>query len=256
VLLSVAVAVFASYASLLVSQQVLAAPTSRRRHLWITVGGLCLGMGIWAMHFVGMLALSLPCSTSYDATVTFLSTIPGILASLLAIRMISRRELPAGKLAASGLLVGAGIGAMHYSGMAAMRLTGLIRYDAQLFLLSIVVAVALATLALWIRLRLQSWRSNWRAWANPVSAVVMGLAVSGMHYTAMAATYFIREGDPVAASGLTPTFLAAVVLAATSLIVVVTIVATYLGHRNLSSLRRSYRLMAGLLAGMGRWSPG
>ena len=250
-LLSVAVAVFASYASLLVSQQVLAAPTSRRRHLWITVGGLCLGMGIWAMHFVGMLALSLPCSTSYDATVTFLSTIPGILASLLAIRMISRRELPAGKLAASGLLVGAGIGAMHYSGMAAMRLTGLIRYDAQLFLLSIVVAVALATLALWIRLRLQSWRSNWRAWANPVSAVVMGLAVSGMHYTAMAATYFIREGDPVAASGLTPTFLAAVVLAASGLIVVVTIVATYLDHRNLSSLRRSYRLMAGLLAGWG-----
>jgi diguanylate cyclase (GGDEF)-like protein/PAS domain S-box-containing protein len=251
VLLSVAVAVFASYASLLVSQQVLAVATARLRHVWIAVGGLCLGMGIWAMHFVGMLALSLPCSTSYDATVTFLSTIPGILASLLAIRMISRRELPAGKLAASGLLVGAGIGTMHYSGMAAMRLTGLIRYDAQLFLLSIVVAVALATLALWIRLRLRSWRSNLRAWANPVSAVVMGLAVSGMHYTAMAATYFIREGDPTAASGLAPTFLAAVVLAATSLIVVVTIVATYLGHRNLSSLRRSYRLMAGLLAGWG-----
>jgi diguanylate cyclase (GGDEF)-like protein/PAS domain S-box-containing protein len=248
VLLSVSVAVFASYASLLVSQQVLAAATARLRRLWITVGGICLGMGIWAMHFVGMLALSLPCSTSYDPAITFLSTIPGILASLLAIRMISRRELPAGKLAASGLLVGAGIGAMHYSGMAAMRLVGLIRYDAKLFLLSIVVAVVLATLALWIRLRLQSWRTNWRAWANPVSALVMGLAVSGMHYTAMAATYFIREGDPaVAASGLAPSFLAAVVLAATSLIVVVTIVAAYLGHRRLSLLRRSYRLMAGLL---------
>ena len=250
VLLSVAVAVFASYASLLVSQQVSAAATTRLRVLWITVGGLCLGMGIWAMHFVGMLALSLPCSTSYDATITFLSTIPGILASLLAIRMISRRELPAGTLAASGLLVGAGIGAMHYSGMAAMRLTGLIRYDAKLFLLSVVVAVALATLALWIRLRLQSWRSNWRVWANPVSAVVMGLAVSGMHYTAMAATYFIRDGDPGSATpGLAPSFLAAVVLAATSLIVVVTIVAAYLGHRNLSSLRRSSRRLAGLLTG-------
>jgi diguanylate cyclase (GGDEF)-like protein/PAS domain S-box-containing protein len=114
------------------------------------------------------------------------------------------------------------------------------------------VAVALATLALWIRLRLQSWQSQWRAWANPVSAVVMGLAVSGMHYTAMAATYFIRDGDlAAAASGLAPAFLAAIVLAATSLIIVVTIVATYLGNRNLSSLRRSYRLMAGLLAGWG-----
>jgi diguanylate cyclase (GGDEF)-like protein/PAS domain S-box-containing protein len=252
VLLSVVVAIFASYASLLVSQQVLASATSRLRRLWIAVGGVCLGMGIWAMHFVGMLALSLPCSTSYDTTTTFLSTIPGILASLLAIRMISRHELSGIKLAASGLLVGAGIGAMHYSGMAAMRLTGLIRYDAELFLVSILVAVALATLALWIRLRLQSWQSQWRAWANPVSAVVMGLAVSGMHYTAMAATYFIRDGDlAAAASGLAPAFLAAIVLAATSLIIVVTIVATYLGNRNLSSLRRSYRLMAGLLAGWG-----
>ncbi len=251
-LLSVAVAVFASYASLLVSQQVLAAVTARLRRLWIAIGGLCLGMGIWAMHFVGMLALSLPCSTNYDSMTTFLSTIPGILASLLAIRMISRREISATKLAASGLLVGAGIGAMHYSGMAAMRLAGMIRYDAKLFVLSIIVAVALATLALWIRLHLLGWQSRWRAWANPVSAVVMGLAVSGMHYTAMAATYFIRDdASTVAASGLAPTFLAAVVLAATSLIVVVTIVAAYLGHRNLSSLRRSYRLMAGLLAGWG-----
>ena len=249
VLLSVVVAIFASYASLLVSQQVLASVTLRLRGLWIAAGGVCLGMGIWAMHFVGMLALNLPCSTSYDTTTTFLSTIPGILASLLAIRMISRQELSGIKLAASGLLVGAGIGAMHYSGMAAMRLTGLIRYDAKLFLLSILVAVALATLALWIRLRLQSWQSQWRVWANPVSAVVMGLAVSGMHYTAMAATYFIRDGDLTAASGLAPTFLAAIVLAATSLIVVVTIAATYLGNRNLSSLRGSYRLMAGLLAG-------
>lgn len=75
VTLSLVVAIFASYAALLVSQYV-ATTTAIRRRLWITGGSLCLGTGIWAMHFVGMLAFTLPCTTSYDATLTLLSTIP------------------------------------------------------------------------------------------------------------------------------------------------------------------------------------
>ena len=252
VALSIVVAVFASYASLLVSQHILVSAAGETRRLWVTVGGLCLGVGIWAMHFVGMLAFSLPCSSSYDAAVTSLSTIPGILAGILAIRVISRRVMSRAQLAGGGLLIGTGIAAMHYSGMAAMRLDGLIRYDARLFVLSIVVAVALATLALWSRFRLQAWQTRWNAGATIASAVVLGLAVSGMHYTAMAATYFIRDGDSaVVSSGITPAFLAAVVLVATSLIVVVTIVATYVGNRNLLSLRRSYRLIGTLVVGWG-----
>ena len=144
--LSVIVAIFASYAALLVSQHVATVALAKTRHLWIAGGSLCLGIGIWAMHFVGMLAFSLPCSTSYDASLTFLSTIPGILASAFALKIISRRELSRSQLALGGLLIGAGIGAMHYSGMAAMRLNGLIRYDIKLFALSIVVAILLATL--------------------------------------------------------------------------------------------------------------
>ena len=250
--LSVATAIFASYASLLVSHQVSSSATAARRRQWVAVGGLCLGIGIWAMHFVGMLAFSLPCASSYDATITALSTIPGILASTLAIRIISRREISAARLAAGGLLIGAGIGAMHYSGMAAMRLDGLIRYDTRLFLTSFLVAIALATLALSIKFRLQRWPSRWSRWATGASAVVMGLAVSGMHYTAMAATYFIRQDDFAAVTaGMTPTFLASIVLVATSLIVVVTIVATYVGSQNLFSLRRSYKLIGALLAAWG-----
>lgn len=90
--LSIIVAIFASYASLLVSQHVSAARTAAIRRMWTAAGGLCLGAGIWAMHFVGMLAFSLPCSSSYDVAATLLSTIPGILASTLALRIISRRE--------------------------------------------------------------------------------------------------------------------------------------------------------------------
>ena len=248
--LSVTVAVFASYAALLVSQHISNTAQTRIRQLWTSIGGLCLGIGIWAMHFIGMLAFSLPCTSSYNATGTLLSTIPGILASILALKIISRRVLSLRQLTMGGLLIGVGIGTMHYAGMAAMRLDGLIRYDTPLFLLSILVAIALATLALWIKFRLQSLPARWNKWATIASAVVMGLAVSGMHYTAMAAAYFIRDGDvsPTHA-GIAPAFLASIVLMATCLIVVVTIVATYVEKSNLVSLGRSYKLIGVLVVG-------
>lgn len=248
--LSIIIATFASYASLLVSQHISNATTATVRRLWIAGGGLCLGIGIWAMHFVGMLAFSLPCSSSYEPTITFLSTIPSIFASILALKIISRRELSHVQLVIGGLLIGSGIGAMHYSGMAAMRLNGLIRYDIKLFLLSILVAIVLATFALWIRFRLQSWQVRWNTWVTIASAMVMGLAVSGMHYTAMAAAYFIRDGDTTSVpSGIDPAFLSAIVLSATSLIVVLTIIATYVGKRNLLSFGRNYRLIGVLIIG-------
>ncbi|MEN6587127.1 MAG: EAL domain-containing protein [Sulfuricella sp.] len=250
--LSIAVAIFASYASLLVSQYVSTTTTDTTRRLWVVVGGQCLGIGIWAMHFVGMLAFSLPCASSYDATITFLSTVPGILASTLAIKIISRREISHLRLATGGLLIGAGIGAMHYSGMAAMRLNGLIRYDIKLFFLSIVVAIVLAMLALWIRFRLQSLQARWNTLVTIISAVVLGLAVSGMHYTAMAAAYFIRgDASSIVDPGMSPTFLAAVVLALTCVIIVVTIAATYVGRPNLLTFGRSYKLIGLLILG---WS--
>ncbi|HUX92035.1 MAG TPA: PAS domain S-box protein [Gallionellaceae bacterium] len=211
-----------------------------------------MGLGIWSMHFVGMLAFKLPCSSSYSPVITLLSTIPGILAAILAIKIISRRELSPAQLVISGLLIGAGIGAMHYSGMAAMKLNGLIRYDLKLFLLSIAVAIVLGTLALWIKFRLQSLPTRWNTGVTILSAVVMGLAVSGMHYTAMLAAYFIRDdGTAIIDSGIAPTFLASIVLIATSLIIVVTLVATYVGRPGLTSLGKSYKLIALLLAGWG-----
>ena len=248
VVLSIAIATFASFAALLVSRQVSTVVKVAARRWWTLIGGLCLGLGIWAMHFVGMLAFSLPCSTSYDPVITMLSTIPGILASVLAIHIISRNDMLSHvRLIVGGLLIGAGIGAMHYSGMAALRLNGLIRYDVKLFLLSIVVAVLLAMLALWIRLGAKSCGTSRCMW---LSATVMGLAVSGMHYTAMTAAYFIREGDPSATTqGISPFFLAAIVLSVTSLMVVMTIVATLVKRLNLSKFWRFYRLLGLLIAG-------
>jgi diguanylate cyclase (GGDEF)-like protein/PAS domain S-box-containing protein len=249
VILSVVAAIFASYAALLVSQHVAGIASRPRRRAWLLVGGSCLGLGIWAMHFVGMLAFTLPCTSSYDYRITLLSTLPGMLAGTLALSKISHREITGRELATGGLLLGAGIGAMHYSGMAAMHLDGMIQYDLRLFLLSLVVAVALATLALWTKFRVQSLHAGWRSHAPLISAAVMGLAVAGMHYTAMAAAYFIRAGDnPEVDSQIGATFLATIVLFATSLIIVVTIVATYVGKHKLFSFERSYKLV-GLAVG-------
>lgn len=245
VTLSVAVAIFSSYAALLVSNNIVQCKRPLTRRLWLAGGSLCLGIGIWAMHFIGMLAFNLPCSSSYDARLTLLSMVPGILASMLALSLISRHDISNLKLVAGGVLLGSGIGAMHYAGMAAMRIDGMIRYDVRLFLISILVAVVLAILALWINFRLNARRSVWNRWSSFFSALVMGLAVSGMHYTAMAAAYFIRVDTPAGSSaGMSPDFLTGIVLAASCLIIIVTIVATFVRKSNLISLGRAYKTIA------------
>jgi diguanylate cyclase (GGDEF)-like protein/PAS domain S-box-containing protein len=252
VCLSVFVAVVASYAALMVSHHAMTLRQEKVKRLWFVGGGLCLGMGIWAMHFVGMLAFSLPCSSNYDPVGTFLSMIPSILASALAIKIISQKEISNSQLAIGGLLLGVGIGAMHYAGMAAMHLNGFIRYNFNLFLLSLFVAVALATFALWIKFRLLSNQIRPNHSGTIISAIIIGFAASGMHYTAMASAYFIRDGDiTIDSSGITPTYLALIVLAATLLIVVLTIVLTFIGKTNFVSFSRSYKLIGFLVFGWG-----
>lgn len=248
VTLSIAIAILASYAALLVSRQVGQSNTKTTGYIWMLIGGLCLGLGIWSMHFVGMLAFSLPCSTSYDPFITGLSTIPGILASVLAIRLISRTDRPSlSRLLVGGVLIGSGIGTMHYTGMAALRLNGLIRYDITLFLLSIFVAVLLAMLALWLQFGNRRYGTGRCSW---LSALVLGLAVSGMHYTAMTAAYFVRGDEAVAsAQGMSSTFLAAIVLSITSLIVVATIASTLISKLKLKAHGRFYRRVGLLIAG-------
>ncbi len=249
VLMSVLVASAAAYAALLVSQSMASAMTVASRRLWLLAGSLCLGFGVWAMHFVGMLAFSLPCSTGYDVGITLLSVLPSVVASALALSIISRPSVSARQIAWGGLLLGAGIGGMHYSGMTALRLEGLVRYHLGLFLLSVLVAVALATLAIWLKFRLQQWADSWERWRLPASALVLGLAVSAMHYTAMAAAYFLREGDSSTVdSVLAPNFLAAIVLVVSLGLIVVTVAATYAAKPSLRSLSQSYLIMAALIA--------
>jgi diguanylate cyclase (GGDEF)-like protein/PAS domain S-box-containing protein len=227
VILSVLIAIFASLAALDVADRMRETKSRALKFGWLAFGALALGGGIWAMHFIGMLALQLPCRVSYDAVITLWSILPGILASGVAIEMIRHAKLTQSRLFVGSLLLGAGIGTMHYTGMAALHIDGLVRYNPQLFLISLVVAVALAFVALQIRYYVSS-----RYWRMPVAATVMGCAISGMHYTAMAATYFLREGDGgIPDSALRPTLMAAIVGVATSMLIAlalsVTVAARY-----------------------------
>ncbi|WP_412481087.1 MHYT domain-containing protein [Azonexus sp. IMCC34839] len=230
VAVSLAVAIFSCFAALRVSDLVAELPAGMARRKWLTAGGMTMGVGIWTMHFVGMLAFKLPCAVNYSPWLTAASVVPGILACILALRLVARSHTGLRAMLLGGLLIGLGIGTMHYSGMAAMRLDGVVRYDRTLFLLSVVVAVLLAVLALWAKLRLLP-RLVDKRWQNVLAALILGGAISGMHYTAMAAAYFIRDNESSGVpSALTPTLLAAT-LALTTLSMVIVTMAAVLARR-------------------------
>jgi PAS domain S-box-containing protein len=206
VALSLVVAIFSSWMGLQITGQ--ASASRAHRAIVLGSGSLALGAGVWAMHFIGMLAFDLCTRVEYDPAITILSNLPSIGASFVALSLIGRERLGGWSLLAGGVLVGAGIGAMHYAGMSGMRMGLELRYDPLMFSLSIVVAVVLATLALWIRFGLSSVHRLSESRRLLIAAVVMGCAVTGMHYTAMEAARFVGRVAPGASGSSNSSFLA------------------------------------------------
>jgi PAS domain S-box-containing protein len=207
VALSVLIAIFSSWMGLQIAGQ--ASANRAQRSIVLLTGSLALGSGVWAMHFIGMLAFDLCTRVDYDPATTILSILPSIGASFVALSLIGRTRLGGWALLGGGVLVGAGIGAMHYTGMASMRMSLLLRYDPWMFALSIAVAVVLATLALWVRFGLRSFSAGLNeSRLLLVSAVVMGLAIAGMHYTGMAAARFVGAVAPGALGSSNSSFVA------------------------------------------------
>ncbi len=189
VFLSYAVATLASFTALhLASRVAVASPLSRR--IWIAGGAVAMGFGIWSMHFIGMLAMSLPISLSYDASVTGASGLVAIFASALALAIMGSNKLTVNRLAAGAVVMGAAICGMHYTGMAAIPVAPGIRYDWRLVALSAVVAVVASAVALWLVFFLTQRRNKTHAGWNLLAAAVLGSAICGMHYTGMAAAHF------------------------------------------------------------------
>jgi PAS domain S-box-containing protein len=243
---SVAIAVLAAFVALSISSRIAAGTTRWARYAWASAGAISMGGGIWSMHFVGMLAFSLPCGISYDPIGTVLSMLPGILASGIALGAISKPDNPGlTRLSVSAVLMGTGIGAMHYSGMAAMRPEALLRYNPALVAISVVVAVALAFVALSIRFQFRRGRSS-RTAATIFAASVMGCAVAGMHYTAMQASIFFPLPDaPNHSMALSPTLFALLITIFTVLIAASTLVAAFAGRQNELALSLSAEISRG-----------
>jgi diguanylate cyclase (GGDEF)-like protein/PAS domain S-box-containing protein len=149
-----------------------------------------MGTGTWVMHFIGLLALILPVPVSYNLTITLISILPAIFANSLVLWLKNQASLNFNRLLLCGVLLGGGIGTMHYTGMMAMEVNAGMYHIQSLFVLSLVVAICLATLALKVQSKVHSQRIySFQAY----SSVIMGLAISGMHYTAMEAVIFVES---------------------------------------------------------------
>jgi len=188
VLISLCVAILASYTALDLTGRI-ATAKGRAVYLWMGGGALAMGIGVWSMHFIGMLAFSLPIDLGYDLALTAFSLLIAVLSSGFALWLVSQPSLPWLQLAFGALIMGAGIAFMHYTGMAALRMLPGIDYDPALFGASLLIAVGASAAALWIAFRLRAHTPYVRQ-IRGLAAVVMGFAIVGMHYTGMAAANF------------------------------------------------------------------
>ena len=189
VFLSYLVAVTASHVTLLLAARV-RDPHSTSWKLWVVCGGFAMGIGIWSMHFVATLALRLPIQVMYDLSLTALSWIFAIVACGAAFVVLRRTTGRHHEFLLPGALIGIGIAAMHYTGDASMRLSPGISYEPLLFVASVLIAMGAATAALWIAFHLAKQKA---VFTNFGAALVMGAAVVGMHFTAVAAARFAPD---------------------------------------------------------------
>ena len=202
VLLSVFIAMLASYAALDLGGRVTAA-RGISRFSWLSCGALALGLGIWSMHYVGMEAFHLPVPVKYHWPTVLLSMIAAVLASAVALFVVSRKTMSRSSVVVGALLMGGGIAAMHYIGMESMRLAAMCSYSAGTFALSILLAVIISAVAIYLAFTLRAVADSGVSWRKIGSASLMGLAIPTMHYVGMAAVTF--HAAPLAAADLAHT---------------------------------------------------
>jgi PAS domain S-box-containing protein len=195
VALSVLIAMFASYAALDLAGRITAAG-GWTRAVWLLGGAGAMGTGIWSMHYIGMLAFILPIPVAYHWPTVLLSLFAAILASAIALYVVSRQKMGASRAAAGSVLMGGGIASMHYIGMAAMRLSAICHFNSFLVVLSVVFAVSISLAALWITFHFRDEKTGIGR-EKLAGAAVMGAAIPVMHYTGMAAASFTPSGMPM-----------------------------------------------------------
>ncbi len=213
--LSILIAMFASFTALSLAGRVRAS-TGWARGTWLAAASLALGGGIWAMHFVAMLALSMPgMEMDYDLPLTILSLGIALLFTGAGFAVMNWERVSRIRVVVAGLLMGSGVVTMHYVGMAAMRMPATLSYERTWLAASVLIAIGAATAAVWLASR------DHNVWHRLVAAVVMGFAIAGMHYAGMRAAVFTATHATDLAQGSTSigqTYLAFIISGVTVLI--------------------------------------
>ena len=203
VIVSVIIAILASYTAIYLAGRV-TATQSRVQLLWLLGGATAMGTGIWSMHFIGMLAFRLPVLVHYDFLTVILSILPAIIASGLALFLVSRSTLGWLQLLGGSLLMGLGIVSMHYIGMAAMRISAIMYYDIRLVIISVIIAIAVSLVGLFLVFRLREETTANPTWKKLLAAMIMGSAIPTMHYIGMSAASFLPMSNTALESQLKP----------------------------------------------------
>jgi EAL domain-containing protein (putative c-di-GMP-specific phosphodiesterase class I)/NO-binding membrane sensor protein with MHYT domain len=191
VVLSVVIACCASFTALSLNQR-MQQNSFFHKNFWLSLSSIAMGMGIWSMHFIGMSAFMLPVPMKYNLFPTMISAVPAVLASYLAFYFANRTKQSAWLSIVAGIIMGIGISSMHYIGMAAMRMRAEYVYKPWIFAASIVIAIVVSFVALYIFSALQKFMGN--LFIKLMTSVLMGLAITSMHYTGMASVVFYVKG--------------------------------------------------------------
>ena len=221
VALSFLVSVFGSYTGLQLTRA-MRSSEGKSELGWIIGAAVAIGGGaIWTMHFVGMIAYETPMEVAYDPVLTFVSLVLAIFVVGIGLYLLSRKKDSLVMLLVAGLIAGSGVATMHYTGMEAMVMAADISYNNTLFITSIVIALVAATAALWLAFHTESGLQMF------IAAVVMGVAVCGMHYTGMFGMVMVHNGQQVdITASIEPLTLGLFIFCFTMLVLVLSLIVT------------------------------
>jgi diguanylate cyclase (GGDEF)-like protein len=246
VLASIVIAIVAAYTALDLANRMQAA-RGKVLYIWWGAGSCALGFGIWSMHFVGMLSFNLPISLAYDLPITLTSLLIAILASTFALYRMNQDEVSSFDLILSSILIGVSIAGMHYTGMAALKMSPPIQYDWPIVIFSIFIAILASFIALWITFKLQRTSNVNVRVLKFYAAILLGLAIAGMHFTGMSAAHFPIGSVCTALDnnwGLNTEWLAEFVIVITFFVLATTLLTSLIDARHESETNQLIRSLA------------
>jgi diguanylate cyclase (GGDEF)-like protein len=244
--LSVAIAVVAAYAALDFARRGGQADAWRRR-AWLAGGGVTMGSGIWAMHFVGMLSFKMPMPVSYQPTLVALSLLLAVAGASISLAVVTRAHVSRNALLIAAAFMGFAVAAMHYLGMDSMRMAATIHWKVPLVALSVLIAFGASLFALSLVARINAGARRLRFGQSLLAALLLGVGVSGLHYTAMTASTFYAARGAMSTSGLSTSSLTTVLAVAGAVVLVV-----LLGVASVDQRRAELAIDLALVAGISR----